>query len=47
MYENLSALQDGVLLYPKREFTFLEVEGISREYEQLRLGVLANIIDNR
>ena len=44
MYENLSALQRGVLLYPKREFTFLEVEGISREYEQLRLGVLANIV---
>ncbi len=46
MYENLSALQSGVLLYPKREFTFLEVEGISREYEQLRLGVLANIISS-
>lgn len=46
LYENLSALQDGVLLYPKREFTLLEVEGISREYEQLRLGVLANIIEN-
>ncbi len=44
MYENLSALQSGVLLYPKREFTFLEVEGISREYEQLRLGVLANVL---
>ena len=44
MYENLSALQKGVLLYPKREFTFLEVEGISREYEQLRLGVLANVL---
>ena len=44
MYENLSALQSGVLLYPKREFTFLEVEGISREYEQLRLGVLSNIV---
>ncbi len=46
LYENLSAMQKGVLLYPKREFTFLEVEGISREYEQLRLGVLANIIEN-
>ncbi len=44
LYENLSAFQSGVLLYPKREFTFLEVEGISREYEQLRLGVLANIL---
>ncbi len=45
LYENLSALQSGVLLYPKREFTFLEVEGISREYEQLRLGALANILE--
>lgn len=45
MYENLRQLQDGVLLYPKREFTFLEVEGISREYEQLRLGVLQRIME--
>lgn len=44
-YENLSVFQKGVLLYPKREFTFLEVEGISREYEQIRLGVLSRIID--
>lgn len=45
LYENLSGLQKGVYLYPKREFTFLEVEGISREYEQLRLGVLSNILN--
>lgn len=45
VYENLSQLQKGVLLYPKREFTFVEVEGISREFEQLRLGVLAKIVD--
>lgn len=44
-YENLSQMQEGVLLYPKREFTFLEVEGISREYEQLRLGVLKKITE--
>ena len=44
-YENLSQLQKGVYLYVKREFTFLEVEGISREYEQLRLGVLSKIIN--
>ena len=43
-YEDLSALQSGVLLYPKREFTFLDVEGISREFEQLRLGVLSKMI---
>lgn len=46
MYENLSQMQEGVLLYPKREFTFLEVEGISREYEHLRLGVLQRILDD-
>ena len=45
LYENLSGLQKGVFLYSKREFTFLEVEGISREYEQLRLGVLSKIIN--
>ncbi len=45
VYENLSQFQKGVLLYPKREFTFVEVEGISREFEQLRLGVLAKILD--
>lgn len=44
-YENLSQLQKGVLLYPKREFTFLDVEGISREFEQIRLGVLSKILD--
>lgn len=44
-YENLSQLQKGVLLYPKREFTFLDVEGISREFEQLRLGVLSKILE--
>jgi transcription-repair coupling factor (superfamily II helicase) len=44
-YENLSQLQKGVYLYSKREFTFLEVEGISREYEQLRLGVLSKVIN--
>ena len=43
-YEDLSQMQKDVLLYPKREFTFLEVEGISREYEQIRLGVLSKII---
>lgn len=44
-YENLSQLQDGVLLYSKREFTLLDVEGISREFEQIRLGVLSRIVE--
>lgn len=43
-FEDLSVLQEGVLLYPRREFTFLEVEGISREFEQIRLGTLSKII---
>ena len=43
-YEDLAQMQKGVLLYPKREFTFLEVEGISREFEQIRLGVLSKIV---
>lgn len=44
-YENLSQLQKGVYLYNKREFTLLDVEGISREFEQLRLGVLSKIVE--
>ena len=32
------------MLYPRREFTFLDVEGISREFEHIRLGVLSKII---
>ncbi|MFR5875680.1 MAG: CarD family transcriptional regulator [Eubacterium sp.] len=44
-FENLSQFQKGVLLFPKREFTFLDVEGISREFEHLRLGVLSKMID--
>lgn len=45
-YEDLSAITNGVLLYPQREFTFLEVEGISREFEHIRLGTLSKIIKN-
>lgn len=43
--ENLSELQSGVLLYPAREFTFVEVAGVSRDFEHIRLGVLSKIID--
>lgn len=42
--ESLSQLQDGVLLYPAREFTFVEVAGVSREFEHIRLGVLSRIL---
>lgn len=42
--ESLSQLQEGVLLYPSREFTFVEVAGVSREFEHIRLGVLSKIL---
>lgn len=42
--ESLSQLQDGVLLYPSRELTFVEVAGVSREFEHIRLGVLSRIL---
>ena len=42
--ECLSELQEGVLLYPAREFTFVEVAGVSRDFEHIRLGVLSRII---
>lgn len=42
--ESLAQLQEGVLLYPARELTFLEVAGVSREFEHIRLGVLSRII---
>ncbi len=43
--EGLSELQQGVLLYPAREMTFVEVTGVSREFEHIRLGVLSKIIE--
>ena len=42
--ECLSELQDGVLLYPTREMTFVEVAGVSRDFEHIRLGVLSRIL---
>lgn len=42
--ESLSQLQEGVLLYPSREMTFVEVAGVSHEFEHIRLGVLSRIL---
>lgn len=42
--ECLSELQDGVLLYPTREMTFVEVAGVSRDFEHIRIGVLSRIL---
>lgn len=44
LQESLSELQSGVLLYPARELTFVEVTGVSREFEHIRLGVLSRIL---
>ncbi len=43
--ECMAELQDGVLLYPSREMTFVEVAGVSRDFEHIRLGVLSKILD--
>lgn len=45
MSENLGSIQEGVLFYPSREFTFQQVTGVSREFEHIRLGVLSKIIN--
>lgn len=44
MTEDLSVLQDGVLFYPAREITLQPVEGQSREYEHIRLGILSRML---
>lgn len=44
LHEALSQLQEGVLLFPKRELTFVDVAGVSHEFEHIRLGVLSRII---
>ncbi|MBO5494735.1 MAG: transcription-repair coupling factor [Eubacterium sp.] len=44
LQETLSQLQEDVLLYPSRELTFVEVAGVSREFEHIRLGVLSKIL---
>ena len=44
LQETLSQLQEDVLLYPSRELTFVEVAGVSREFEHIRLGVLSRIL---
>ena len=42
--ENMSAILSGVQFYPEREFTFQTVEGVSHDYEHMRLGVLTKIL---
>ena len=33
-----------MLLYPTREMTFVEVAGVSHDFEHIRLGVLSRIL---
>ena len=43
---NLVAGQEGAaVLFPSREFTFQEVQGVSREYEHARLAVLGKLAE--
>ncbi len=42
--ENLSSLQKGVYYYPLREITLREVQGISHEFEHIRIGILSKMI---
>jgi transcription-repair coupling factor (superfamily II helicase) len=45
--EDLNAFfgEEKALHYPSRDFLFRPVEGVSREYEHARLGVLARLLD--
>lgn len=46
LVEDINAMvgEDIAFLYPSRDFTLRQVEVASREYEQIRLGVLSRII---
>lgn len=47
MQEDLTALGENVLLLPARELSLRQLESASREYEQQRLGTLANMAEGR
>lgn len=44
-YEDLSVFQEGVLYYPVRDLVFRSIEGVSHEYEHIRLGVLSKLVE--
>ena len=48
MCDDVNAMDGGstpaAYLYPARDFTFRQVESASREYEQLRIGVLSRLL---
>ncbi|MEG2597402.1 MAG: transcription-repair coupling factor, partial [Oscillospiraceae bacterium] len=41
---NIMAEEERCLLFPARDFTYREMEGVSGEYEQARLGVLSRLV---
>ena len=45
MQEDLEKMGEQTLVYPARDFTFRNVEGVSREYEHQRLSVLSRMIE--
>ena len=45
MYEDLSAFGVNALLYPSRDFIFRDTNGVSHEYEHIRLGVLSKTVN--
>ncbi|MEG0571003.1 MAG: transcription-repair coupling factor, partial [Oscillospiraceae bacterium] len=46
--EDINAMngKEIAYVYPARDFTFRQVESVSREYEQIRLGVLSRLQNN-
>ena len=44
---NAFAGEDRASVYPAREFTFRDVEGVSREYEFARLKVLSGLVQGK
>ena len=43
--EDLTLLGDKALVFPVRDLTLRAVESLSREYEHVRLGVLAQMLE--
>lgn len=40
-----SSQQDIAYVYPARDFEFRQIESVSKEYEEIRIGVLSRILD--
>ncbi|MBQ5590225.1 MAG: transcription-repair coupling factor, partial [Clostridia bacterium] len=46
LQEELSSFNRSSLIFPSRDLCFRKIDGISREYERKRIGVLASILSN-